>query len=165
LNDEEVKSFLIHGGRSSLLACGDHGGHSGWPVGIKNPLFTERRYATVLLKNTGMSTSGSNVQYFRYQGKRYGHQLDPRTGWPAEGLLSVTVITPSATEADALSTALYVMGLERALAFCDEHPEVGAILIPAPSEGRTLQPIVRNLPSDRIFFEDASGEVASPLNP
>ena len=160
LHGEEIEDFLIHGGYSSLYASGRHAELEGWPVGIRNPLFTEQRYATILLRQQGMSTSGSNVQYFRYQGRRYGHILDPRSGQPAEGLLSVTVLAESATHADALSTAFYVMGLDNALRYCDDHAEVGAILIPVPARGRLLEPIVRNIPEDRLFFEP-SGEVPS----
>lgn len=150
---EGLTDCLIHGGHSSLAAHGAHGGHAGWPVGIKNPLFTEQRYATLLLRDQAMSTSGSNVQFFRHHGKRYGHILDPRTGWPAQGLLSVTVVAPQAADADALSTAFYVMGLDKARRYCDDHPQVGAILIPPPARGRTLEPIVCNLPEEQLFFE------------
>src|SRR5690606_14926549 len=83
LRREGMENFLVHGGHSSLYAAGDHAGHEGWPVGIRNPLFTQERYATLLLKDRGMSTSGSNIQYFRHGGRRYGHILDPRPGWPA----------------------------------------------------------------------------------
>lgn len=151
--NEEVENYLVHGGQSSLFAAGGHFGHDGWPIGLKNPLFTEKRYATILLKDQGMATSGSNIQFFRYEGKRYGHLLDPRNGMPAEGILSVTVIAPTATEADALSTAFYVMGLETALKYCDDHPEIGAVIIPTPSNGRLLEPYVKNFPLNRIFFE------------
>jgi thiamine biosynthesis lipoprotein len=154
LDAHGLPGFLLHGGLSSLFARGEHYGQPGWPVGIKNPLFTEERYATILLRDRGMSTSGSNIQYFRSQGRRYGHILDPRTGWPAEGLLSVTVIAPTAAEADALSTAFYVMGLENALAWCDNHPAIGAILIPHPPHGRRLEPVVRNVPENVLFFEE-----------
>ncbi len=153
IRQEEIDSFLVHGGQSSLYAAGEHQGHDGWPIGLKNPLFTEKRYATILLKDVAMSTSGSNIQYFRYEGKRYGHLLDPRTGWPAEGLLSVTVIAPTATEADALSTAFYAMGLDNSVQYCDDHSRIGAILISAPTQGRVLEPVVKNFPSDRLFFE------------
>lgn len=156
LDAHGLPGFLLHGGLSSLFARGEHYGQPGWPVGIKNPLFTEERYATILLRDRGLSTSGSNIQYFRSQGRRYGHILDPRTGWPAEGLLSVTVIAPTAAEADALSTAFYVMGLENALAWCDNHPAIGALLIPPPPQGRRLEPVVRNVPDDILFFEDDS---------
>ncbi len=153
LRSAAVPEFLVHGGYSSLWAQGDHAGHSGWPVGIQNPLFSERRLATLLLRDQGMSSSGSNVQFFRHEGQRYGHILDPRTGQACDRLLSVTVVAPSATLADALSTAFYVMGLDKAAAYCDDHPEVGAILIPFPERSRTLSPVVCNIADDRLFFE------------
>lgn len=153
LINEEINNFLVHGGQSSLFAAGVHGLHDGWPIGLKNPLFTDRRYATIVLKDQGMATSGSNIQYFRYDGKRYGHLLDPRTGWPASGLLSVTVVTPNATDADALSTAFYAMGLDNALKYCDDHPETSAIFVPTPTRGRTLEPVIKNFPLNRLFFE------------
>jgi thiamine biosynthesis lipoprotein len=154
LRQEGIADFLVHGGRSSLLAAGDHYGQGGWPVGLKNPLFTQQRYATVLVSDCGLSTSGSNIQYFRHAGRRYGHILDPRSGWPAEGLLSVTVLAPTAAEADALSTAFYIMGLEKAAAYCHNRTEVAAILVPFPRRGKTLEPVVVNLPEDRLFFVD-----------
>ncbi|TWT57016.1 Thiamine biosynthesis lipoprotein ApbE precursor [Thalassoglobus neptunius] len=152
LKYEEIDAFLVHGGQSSLIARGTHGEHNGWPVGLKNPLFTEQRYATILLKNVAMATSGSNIQYFRHEGRRYGHLLDPRTGWPAGGLLSVSVLAPTATEADALSTAFYVMGLDNALKYCDDHPQVGLIFVPPPSQGRHLEPHIRNIDPGLIHF-------------
>ncbi len=154
LSREGVDDFLVHGGHSSLRAVGDHHGQGGWPVGIKNPLFTEKRYATLLLDDRAMSTSGSNIQYFRHEGRRYGHILDPRTGWPAEGLLSVTVLAPTAAEADALSTAFYVMGLEKAVESCHNRSEIGAVFVPAPQGRSTLEPVVVNIPSYRLFFVD-----------
>lgn len=154
LDAEEIENFLVHGGQSSLFAAGQHHGHDGWPVGLKNPLFTDQRYATILLKDAGMATSGSNIQFFRCDGKRYGHLLDPRTGWPVEGMLSVTVIAPTATEADALSTAFYAMGLDNALKYCDDHPEIGAVIVPAANQGRILEPYVKNFPLQRLFFEE-----------
>lgn len=153
LQTEGVVDALVHGGHSSVMAMGSHRDLHGWPVGIKNPLFTEERYATILLQNQAMSTSGSNVQFFRHDGRRYGHQLDPRTGWPAAGLLSVSVIASSATQAEALSTAFYVMGLDKARTYCDDHSEVGAIFVPPPGRGRTLEPVVCNIPPEQLFIE------------
>lgn len=157
LRQSGLSDFLVHGGFSSLYAQGDHNGQGGWPVGIRNPLFTEERYATILLRDQGMATSGSNIQYFRYQGKRYGHILDPRTGWPADRLLSVTVLAPTAEEADAVSTAFYALGLEKAREYCDTRPSLGALLIPQPAQGRTLEPVVCNIPDDGLFF--GAGEI------
>lgn len=154
LRQAGMTDFLIHGGYSSVYGAGDHLGQGGWPVALKNPLFLEGSYATVLLNNNGLGTSGSNVQYFRHEGRRYGHILDPRTGWPAEGLLSVTVLAASTADADAISTALYVMGLEPAIEWCQRHPEIGAILVPQPSPGGQLRPVICNLPRELLFLAD-----------
>lgn len=161
LRQEGMTDFLVHGGYSSLFASGDHHGQGGWPVGLKNPLLTERRYATLLLSDCGMATSGSNIQYFRHGGRRYGHLLDPRTGWPAEGLLSVTVLAPTAAEADALSTALYVMGLEKAREYCHNRAEIGAILVPHPQHGTALDPVIVNVPPDRLFVANDSADLTA----
>jgi thiamine biosynthesis lipoprotein len=153
LADHGLDAFLLHGGHSSILARGQHLEADGWPVGIGNPLFTDRRLGTILLRNQAMSTSGSNIQYFRYQGKRFGHILDPRSGWPIEGILSATVVADSAAAADALSTAFYVMGIEAATEYCALHSEIGAILVPQPSNDRRVRPLVLGLAAGQIFWD------------
>ena len=152
LNEQELSSFLLHGGHSSLKACGDHNGAGGWPVGIGNPLFTSKRLGTVVVTDCAMATSGSNIQFFRHGGKKYGHILDPRTGWPVETMLSVTVLAPTATLADALSTAFYVLGTEATIEFCERRPDIGAILIPTP-KGRDLTAIAIGLAQSKLFLD------------
>ncbi|RLS53491.1 MAG: FAD:protein FMN transferase [Planctomycetota bacterium] len=154
LIEAEIASFLAHGGFSTMVARGSHHGHPGWPVGLRNPLFPDRNFATVMLRDRALSTSGSNVQFFRYQGKRYGHILDPRTGWPVDGMLSVTVTAPTAELADALSTAFYVMGIDASQRYCQDHPEIGAILIPRLMQGRELTPSICNLADEDLFWTD-----------
>lgn len=158
---QRFDGFVLHGGQSSLLARGDHNQQGGWPVGIGNPLFTEKRLGTILLRDQAMSTSGSNIQYFRYKGRRYGHILDPRTGWPAEGTLSVTVVARSAAVADALSTAFFVGGVEIARQCCDNLTDVGAVLIPRPERGRRVRPIVISIPEDQLFWDPEQVELSS----
>ncbi|MFO0427983.1 MAG: FAD:protein FMN transferase [Planctomyces sp.] len=147
------QEFLLHGGHSSLLARGTHNGLPGWPVGIGNPLFTERRLGTILLQDQAMATSGSNIQFFRYEGRRYGHILDPGTGWPVDGMLSVTAIAHSAALADAVSTAFFVLGIEKARQCCENLPGIGVILIPFPSDGKRVCPTVIGIPESRIFWD------------
>lgn len=146
--------FLIHGGRSSLLARGEHLNLSGWPVGIGNPLLTKRRLGTVILRNQAMSTSGSNIQFYRCEGRRFGHILDPRTGWPVEGMLSVTVLADSAAVADAVSTAFFVLGVEKAMECCDNLKEIGAILVPFPAQGARVEPIVIGIPPEQLHWDE-----------
>ncbi len=156
LEQRGIDAFLAHGGHSSLLARGQHERLAGWPVGIRNPLFPTRRMATLLLQDRAMSTSGSGVESFRVEGTRYGHILDPRTGWPVENMLSVTVLCETAAEADALSTAFFVGGVEFARAYCDNRPGVGALLIPPPRRGQTLEPVVCGIADEVLFFESVS---------
>lgn len=148
----DVTNWLVHGGRSSIRAQGCHAGHDGWPVGLKNPLIPDKPFATLLLKNASLATSGTAVQWFRHEGRRYGHILDPRTGWPIESLLSVSVIAPDSAMADALSTAFFVLGVEKSLACCDNLPgSVGAIFFPLPQHGQTLEPVLYNIGEECWF--------------
>jgi thiamine biosynthesis lipoprotein len=133
-----VHDFLFHGGASSVLARGSRfdgtsGGPSGepagWSVGVPHPLRPTLRLAELRLRNRALGTSSSAVQFFRHRGRRYGHILDPRTGWPAEQTLAVTVLAPTAAQADALSTAFFVLGREGVDRYCEAHPEIGALLV------------------------------------
>ncbi len=151
LNSAGMENWLIHGGKSSARVRGTHGGHDGWPVALQNPLLPDRPYLTLLLKDAALSTSGTAVQWFRHAGQRYGHILDPRSGWPVETMLSVSVIAPDAALSDALSTAFFVLGVEQALQCCDRFPEVGVILFPLPEDGRTLRPILHRVPAERLY--------------
>ena len=156
LMEAGVSDWLIHGGFSSILAKGHHQGQGGWPVGIRNPLLPHETLGTILLKDQALATSGSGVQSFRVAGKKHGHILDPRTGRPVEGLLSVTVLAPTAALADALSTAFFVLGLEKAREYCDNHPEVSSLLIPPPPRGRRLTPINCGIPDEVLFLETST---------
>jgi FAD:protein FMN transferase len=115
--------FLLHGGQSSVLARGSRSlvGEDGWWIGVCDPLRPPRRLGEIRLKNRALATSGSGTQFFYHEGRRYGHILDPRTGRPAEGMLSATVLARTAAEADALSTAFYVLGPAAALDYCHRH--------------------------------------------
>jgi len=133
LLDFDVGDFLLHGGSSSLLACGSRADMRaeapGWPVALRHPLRPGQRLAEIRICDRALGTSGAAVQNFTHRGRRYGHILDPRTGQPAEGVYSATVLAPTAAEADALATASYVLGVERAFSLCEEHPDWSAILV------------------------------------
>ncbi len=103
--------------------------YKGWTIGVAHPLFPERRVGEIFLRDRALGTSGSTYQFFRCGGKRYSHVVDPRTGYPTTGVLSTTVLAPTATEADALSTAFFVLGPEKTAAFCAKRPEIGALLV------------------------------------
>jgi thiamine biosynthesis lipoprotein len=136
-------SALVHGGRSSVYALGSPPGRFGgrWEIALRNPFDPETPLGILRLRNRGMGTSGTAFQRFEAGGRVYGHILDPRTGAPAEGPASVTVLAPTAAEADALSTAFYLLGAPAAVAYVAEHPEVGAVLVadgPADAPARVV---------------------------
>ena len=112
-----------------MLARGSRGTgrELGWAIGIRDPLRPEHRIGEIRLVHRALATSGSGSQFFLHKGRRFGHILDARTGWPAEGVLSATVVAPTAADADALSTALYVMGPDHAADFCRDRPELGVV--------------------------------------
>ncbi len=122
---------LVHGGRSSLYALGSPPGRIGgrWEVAVRNPFRPESPLGTIRLRNRALGTSGSAFQQFEIDGQVYGHIIDPRTGEPARGPASVTVLAPTAALADALSTAFYLLGPEAARAFIADHPEFGALIV------------------------------------
>lgn len=96
-----------------------------WKVGIRNPKSTEGDVLGVLqVTDCAVITSGGYERYFEEDGKSYHHILDTSTGYPAEsGLVSVTIISEDGTKADALSTALFAMGKEKAVSYWREHAE------------------------------------------
>jgi thiamine biosynthesis lipoprotein len=133
LQENGTSDFVFHGGQSSIVARGSRLDPEqetpGWKVGVNHPLRPEQRLAEITLQDQAIGTSGSRRQSFYHQGKRYGHIIDPRTGWPAQDVYSATVIAPTAATADALSTAFYVMGIEKSLSYCEHHPEVAALIV------------------------------------
>jgi thiamine biosynthesis lipoprotein len=104
--------MLVGGGQ--VVTRGRRGGRP-WRVGLRDPRgAADEVFARVELEDASLSTSADNESYFVVDGRRYHHILDPRSGWPAaSGLRSATVLHRDATLADALSTALLVLGWER----------------------------------------------------
>lgn len=145
--DAGIGDYLFHGGQSSVLARGTRagtpaaadGGVGGWSVAIPHPLRPERQLAEIQLRNRALATSGTGVQFFRHKGRRYGHILDPRTGWPVEGVLLATVLAPTAALADVLSTAFFVMGPAATREYCRTRPEIAAILLSALPSGTDVE--------------------------
>lgn len=144
LRSNGMADFLLHGGQSSVLTSGlrlpsqasdGEAKPRPWEVGIRHPQQPGQRLGIVRLRDRAMGTSGGQFQSFRHRGRRYAHILDPRSGMPAEGVLSATVVAPTAALADALSTAFFVMGPERSLEYCRTHPDIGAVLICPPARG------------------------------
>jgi thiamine biosynthesis lipoprotein len=127
---KRVQSALLSAGSSSIRAIGTGGaGKHGWVVGLRDPLSTSRRMGVLRIRDCAMSTSGSEEQFFEHAGRRYGHIIDPRTGWPASSVTSVTIVARTAALSDALATAFYVGGRALAERYCAAHSDVLAILL------------------------------------
>ncbi|MBQ8182772.1 MAG: FAD:protein FMN transferase [Clostridia bacterium] len=125
LGDELLKIAEEYGATAllslggNIVLCGEKSEDELWRVGVKNPKDTENIVCSVECKgNQSVVTSGGYERYFEYGGQEYHHIIDPRTGYPAESdLLSVTVIGENGTMCDAYSTALFIMGKEKAVDF------------------------------------------------
>ncbi|MGL6226406.1 MAG: FAD:protein FMN transferase [Thermoguttaceae bacterium] len=116
----------------------DTAGITGWPLGIAHPLRPGERLLEIALKNEAVGTSGSQKQFFRAGGRRFSHILDPRTGYPAEHHLMVSVVAPTGLQADALSTAFFVMKTEEIERYCSEHPEISVLAVSMKRSGHDI---------------------------
>lgn len=119
----DFKEALVNaGGEISVIG-------NEWIVGIQHPREINAIIKKINLKEYTVATSGDYEQYFEIDGKRYHHILDPKTGYPAKGLQSVTVINKSNTFADALATAVFVMGKENGMKLIESLSDTEAMII------------------------------------
>jgi thiamine biosynthesis lipoprotein len=116
LREAGVTSALVHGGTSTVQAIGTPPDADAWTVAIGRPpgeggnVTTNANLASVALRDEALSVSGVSGKSFTAEGRTWGHVLDPRTGWPVSNAVLAAVVLPSATESDALSTALLASG-------------------------------------------------------
>ena len=100
-----------------------------WKVAIKNPMNKNKVFALLPLKESAVVTSGNYEKYVSFNNKRYSHIIDPRTGYPSSGIVSVSVFAPSAELADALATSIFVMGKDVGLDFINQLNKIECILV------------------------------------
>jgi thiamine biosynthesis lipoprotein len=146
LRDLGIRHAIVTAGGDSRL-LGDRRGQP-WVVGVRDPRKDGEVAIRIPLENEAISTSGDYERYFEENGTRYHHILQPATGEPANGVHSVTVVGPDAVLTDALSTSVFVMGVDQGLRLLATLPDYEGIVIDA--EGRLfysdgLQPPERNL--------------------
>ncbi len=134
LDSKGVENYLVEIGGEMRLKGKNREGKV-WKIGIDKPIDGNfapgaNLYTTLRVTGKGLATSGNYRQFFIEDGKKYGHTIDPRTGYPVvQSLLSVTVVADDCMTADAMATVLMVMGLEESKAFLAKHPEIDAYLI------------------------------------
>jgi thiamine biosynthesis lipoprotein len=129
----------------NLRGIGTPTGRASWTVGIRDPQTEDAWFARLTLEEDAVATSGNYEQFFAEDGRLYGHVLDPRTGWPVEGLDSVTVLAPTAIEADAWATALLVLGPEAGPRLAAQRDEVSAIFVQVARDGRHVVLVEKDL--------------------
>lgn len=129
LRNAGIVSASINAG-GDIRLIGDRNGRP-WRIGIQHPREADRQLATMELVDVAVVTSGDYERFFEQDGVRYHHIFDPRSGYPAGRCQSVTVVTPSAALADALSTAIFVLGPEDGLALLRLFPEAEALIVAA----------------------------------
>jgi thiamine biosynthesis lipoprotein len=127
LRERGIEHAIVNAG-GDLKALGLDGS-APWEVAIKHPRDRERVIAVLRVSNTALVTSGDYERFFEHEGQRFHHILDPRTGYPSTGGMSATVVAPNAEFADALATALCVMGPNSGLPLIESLARVEAILV------------------------------------
>ncbi|MBN2223801.1 MAG: FAD:protein FMN transferase [Deltaproteobacteria bacterium] len=110
-----------------IIVIGDKMGKP-WRIGVQDPRNTNKLYAVINAKDIAIVTSGDYERCFFVDGLRYHHILDPKTGYPARGCASVTVVTRDVELADALSTAIFILGPEEGVKLVDSLKGVEVLI-------------------------------------
>jgi len=133
---DKAKKLLISNGVSGgiinasgdINSWGSKPSGSSWQVAITNPLNKNKAFAMLPIKDA-VVTSGNYEKYVTFNSRRYSHIIDPRTGYPSQGIISVTVFAPKAELADALATSVFVMGVETGIDRINQLKAVECIII------------------------------------
>lgn len=134
---DKVKELLFSKGCTSgivnvsgdINAWGKQPDGKPWTVGIINPMNKNKVFATFPLENSAVETSGSYEKFVMFNGIRYAHIIDPRTGYPAQGIISVSVFAKQTEIADALATGIFVLGVEVGLDLVNQLKGIECIIV------------------------------------
>ena len=134
---DKVKDVLLANGCKSgivnvsgdINAWGRQSNNKQWTVGIINPMNKNKVFATFPLENSAVETSGSYEKFVVFNGIRYSHIIDPRTGYPAQGVVSVSVFAKQTEIADALATGIFVLGVEVGLDLVNQLKGIECIIV------------------------------------
>ncbi|MGI4022155.1 MAG: FAD:protein FMN transferase [Janthinobacterium lividum] len=123
-----IKAGIVNGS-GDINTWGKQPDGSNWNIGITNPMREDTIFAVIPLQQGAVVTSGSYEKFVVFNGKRYAHIINPKTGYPASGLCSVTVFGPSAEKANGFSTSIMVLGKNAGLRLIKNYPQYSCILI------------------------------------
>jgi thiamine biosynthesis lipoprotein len=127
LRQRHVAAALISSGGSTIYGLGAPPGADAWDVKLQDPIDSRNTAFAIKLKDRALSVAGSSEKAFEAGGVRYSHIMDPRTGRPAQGVLSVAVLASSGTAGDALDDAFFVLGPERSRGYLTRLHDTEAI--------------------------------------
>jgi len=127
LTESGVEAGIVNAG-GDLYSFGSRAGNR-WRIGVRDPDDADDVVVVLNLQDIAAATSGDYQQFFEHNGIRYHHILDPARGTPARGLRTVTVVASTTESADALATALFVLGAEAGLAMIDDMPDMEALVV------------------------------------
>ncbi len=134
---DKAKDILISKGISGgiinasgdLTTWGKQPSGKPWQVGLKNPLNKDKIFSWFPVENRAVVTSGNYEKYIMINDKRYSHIINPKTGFPSQGIMSVSVFALKAELADALATSIFVMGVDKGLYFVNQIATVDCIIV------------------------------------
>jgi thiamine biosynthesis lipoprotein len=158
---QKAKELLIENGvedgvinaSGDLVAWGFNADGKSWRVGIADPANNKSILAWIPVNDLAVVTSGNYEKFIEINGVRYSHIIDPRTGWPSRGLKSVTIICPNPELADALATALFVMGGETGLDLIDQLNGIECILVDEENKLIISKNIQLNYSKENVNFK------------
>ncbi len=136
LRSHGIARALVNGCGSTIYGLGAPPDRTDWELTVQDPVDSRKTATTVRLRDRALSISGSYEKFFRLGDKRYCHIMDPRTGLPVQGLLSVAVLAESGTAGDALDNVLFVQGLAWSRAHRARFPEMQQVIFFLPSAGK-----------------------------
>lgn len=157
-NGKNYKNYMIEIG-GEVVASGLNAKNELWLIGIERPednLTTEKNelVSGIKLKDKGLATSGNYRRFYKKEGKKYAHTIDPKSGFPVQhSLLSATVLTTKAVDADAYATICMVLGKDEAIALFGRDAEVAFYLIYADSNGDMQEYVSENLKDSFSSFQ------------
>jgi len=131
LKGRGIKEALINAGGDIRVM-----GERLWKIGLQHPRKENEVLAVIELKDQAIATSGDYQRYFIKEGKRYHHIINPETGYPADKCMSVTILAPQATQADILTTSIFILGPEKGMRLIESLKDVEGIII--DSQGKIL---------------------------
>jgi len=138
----------VHGGvvdaSGDLITWGESTNENGWTINIADPKNKSRSLGYLNIGNLSVVTSGDYENYIEFDGVRYAHIIDPRTGYPTTGIKSVTIVCLDAEVADALATSVFVLGKEKGLNLVNQLNGIECLIVTDEDELLTSKNLILN---------------------